>query len=112
MSDTETTERAAAEDGAAPYHGSFIWYELMTSDQDAAIGFYTKVVGWTASDADQPDMRYTILSAGGRGVGGIMQLTDENVRNGRCPARLARLYRRRRYRRQGEGDRSRRRQGS
>jgi predicted enzyme related to lactoylglutathione lyase len=88
MSDTDTTERAATEGKAAPWHGSFIWYELMTSDQDAAIDFYTKVVGWTASDADQPDMRYTILSAGGRGVGGIMQLTDAMTAGGARPGWL------------------------
>jgi predicted enzyme related to lactoylglutathione lyase len=88
MSDTDTTERAATEGKAAPWHGSFIWYELMTSDQDAAIDFYTRVVGWTASDADQPDMRYTILSAGGRGVGGIMQLTDQMTSGGARPGWL------------------------
>jgi uncharacterized protein len=57
--------------------GSFIWYELMTSDMDAAAAFYCKVVGWTSSDAAQPDMRYTILTAGGRGVAGIMTLPVE-----------------------------------
>jgi len=67
---------------------TFIWYELMTPDEDAAIDFYTKVVGWTAADADQPDMRYTILSAGGRGVGGVMQLTDEMSAGGARPGWL------------------------
>lgn len=27
---------------------SFFWYELMTTDVDAAEAFYTDVVGWTA----------------------------------------------------------------
>jgi predicted enzyme related to lactoylglutathione lyase len=57
---------------------SFIWYELMTTDADAAIAFYDKVVGWTAADhpnSATPDgVRYTILSAGERGVGGVLQL--------------------------------------
>jgi predicted enzyme related to lactoylglutathione lyase len=65
----------------------FFWYELMTSDQDAAIAFYTAVVGWNA--ADQPnsdlDFRYTILSAGERGMGGLMQLTDEMRAGGARP---------------------------
>ena len=57
---------------------SFIWYELMTTDTDAAIDFYGKVVGWTAADhpnsATPGGARYTVLSAGERGVGGVLQL--------------------------------------
>jgi predicted enzyme related to lactoylglutathione lyase len=29
--------------------GRFVWYELLTSDPDAAIPFYTKLIGWTTS---------------------------------------------------------------
>jgi len=67
---------------------NFIWYELMTSDQDAAIDFYTKVVGWTAADQEmaQLDFRYTILSAGERGVGGLMALTEDMKAGGAVPA--------------------------
>ncbi len=66
----------------------FIWYELMTTDQDSALDFYGKVVGWSA--ADHPDstpggMRYVILSAGTRGVGGVMQLTDQMCAGGARP---------------------------
>lgn len=61
--------------------GSFLWYELMTSDQDAAIAFYERVVGWTAADMSIPQMgdyRYTILNAaGGQGVGGLALIPDE-----------------------------------
>jgi uncharacterized protein len=66
----------------------FIWYELMTTDQDAAAGFYKAVVGWTAADHENPDMpdfRYVILSAAGRGVGGILRLTDEMRAGGPKP---------------------------
>jgi len=52
----------------------FIWYELMTSDQAGAEAFYRAVVGWALADAGQPGMRYTILSAGERGMGGVMAL--------------------------------------
>ena len=59
----------------------FIWYELMTTDQDAAIAFYEKVVGWRAEDMAIPEMgdyRYTILNApGGAGVGGLALIPDE-----------------------------------
>jgi predicted enzyme related to lactoylglutathione lyase len=57
---------------------SFIWYELMTTDADAAIEFYGDVVGWTATDHPNSagGMRYPILSAGENGIGGILQLDD------------------------------------
>jgi predicted enzyme related to lactoylglutathione lyase len=61
----------------AQKHTSFIWYELMTTDQPAAEAFYRAVVGWQMADAGQPGMRYTILSAGQRGVGGLMALPKE-----------------------------------
>src|ERR1700684_4349926 len=57
---------------------SFSWYELMTTDTDAAIDFYADVVGWTA--ADHPNsaggVRYPVLSAGESGVGGVLQLDE------------------------------------
>jgi len=53
------------------HRGKFIWYELQTGDPAAARTFYEAVVGWTASDAGGENEGYVILSAGGRGVGGI-----------------------------------------
>ena len=35
----------------ANQHGDFIWYELLTSDADAAARFYGAVVGWQAREA-------------------------------------------------------------
>lgn len=54
-------------------HGSWIWYELLTSDADAAVAFYEKVVGWTSSTFPGSPHGYTIVSAGKDGVGGIMK---------------------------------------
>jgi predicted enzyme related to lactoylglutathione lyase len=59
---------------------TFIWYELMTPDPGAAADFYKKVVGWNATEmpnATPEGAPYTILSAGERGVGGILRLTDD-----------------------------------
>jgi uncharacterized protein len=67
---------------------TFIWYELMTSDPDASAAFYRAVVGWKTADAGQPDMQYTILSVGGRGMGGVMAIPEESARNGVQPAWL------------------------
>jgi hypothetical protein len=49
--------------------GSFVWYELMTTDTAAAATFYANVVGWGAQDASTPDLAYTLFTAGsGAGV--------------------------------------------
>jgi predicted enzyme related to lactoylglutathione lyase len=66
----------------------FIWYELMTSDPDAAERFYRTVVGWKTADSGQPGMRYTILSAGDRGIGGVMEVPAEAARAGQRPVWL------------------------
>jgi predicted enzyme related to lactoylglutathione lyase len=66
----------------------FVWYELMTTDQQAAEKFYTAVVGWKMADAGQPHMRYTILSAGDRAMGGLMALPREACDAGARPGWL------------------------
>ncbi|MGB8221403.1 MAG: VOC family protein [Polyangiales bacterium] len=53
---------------------NFIWYELLTSDPDAAAAFYGAVLGWTASDSGQDGMDYRILNMRGVGVAGLMAL--------------------------------------
>jgi predicted enzyme related to lactoylglutathione lyase len=88
MSDTLTAADLAERGNEGAPHGKFIWYELMTSDQAAAIDFYGEVVGWTAADSGQKDISYTILSAGGQGVGGILQLTDKMREGGARPGWL------------------------
>ena len=57
-------------------HGSFIWYELMTTDPDAAQRFYADVVGWTIAPFGEAgaEMDYRILSAPDGPVGGMMKL--------------------------------------
>lgn len=54
---------------------TFVWYELMTTDVDAAERFYGEVVGWTATRAPGP-LDYRILLAGETPLGGIMALPD------------------------------------
>ena len=58
-------------------HGRFVWYELMTTDTEAAKAFYGDVVGWKAQDAPMPGMTYTLLSAGETQVGGLMALPEQ-----------------------------------
>lgn len=71
-----------------PAPNSFVWYELMTTDLDAAAAFYRAVVGWSAEDAGQPDMRYTIMSAGDSMVAGMMTIPPEVSQAGGPPAWL------------------------
>ncbi len=44
-------------------HGSFVWYELMTTDAKAGEDFYRDVVGWSAEKAPVPGVEYTLLKA-------------------------------------------------
>jgi len=81
-------------------HGSHIWYELLTSDADAATAFYSDVVGWSigtfcpdggdaaapAGEGVPPPMDYRILTApDGGGVGGLMNLPDGAEASGMRP---------------------------
>lgn len=54
-------------------HGSWIWYELLTADADAAIDFYGKIIGWTGTKFPSAEMDYNIMSAGSDNVAGIMR---------------------------------------
>lgn len=69
-------------------HGDFIWYELLTSDADAAQDFYGKVLNWTFSDSGQAAVDYRIVSAGDMGVGGMMTITPEMAGHGARPTWL------------------------
>lgn len=66
-------------------HGDFIWYELMTSDADAATRFYGSILGWNVAPSEQPGMDYRIFSAGDEQVGGFMALTEEMTAGGAQP---------------------------
>ncbi len=68
--------------------GGFIWYELLTSDAEAAASFYSEVVGWAAEDSGQQAVRYTLLKVGGAPVAGLMALTPEMLAAGGKPTWL------------------------
>jgi len=75
--------------------GSFIWYELMTSDANAAARFYGAVVGWKIaaqpeSNAPGRDYRMIARSDGGQ-AGGVLQLTPEMRSGGAQPGWLGYL---------------------
>jgi len=67
-------------------HGRFAWYELMTTDMEAARAFYTDVMGWSAWEASVPGRPYTLFTTAKAVVGGLMQLPEEASRTGVRPA--------------------------
>lgn len=70
--------------------GDFIWYELMTSDMDAARAFYKAVAGFEIGEAsDMPDQDYRMIRYGADYVGGIMQLDAHMMAGGALPLWIA-----------------------
>jgi uncharacterized protein len=59
--------------------GTPVWYELSTSDVNAAQGFYEKVLGWTIGDSGMEGFDYRIAKAGEEMVAGLMVPPMENV---------------------------------
>ena len=66
-------------------HGDFLWYELMTSDADAAQGFYGPLLGWDYAPTGQEGMDYRTFSKDGQEIGGLMPLTAEMKDGGARP---------------------------
>ena len=68
--------------------GSFIWYELMTTDADAAAKFYGAVVGWKIGPRPEApgakDYRMIARDDGGS-AGGVFQITPEMQKGGASP---------------------------
>jgi len=54
--------------------GDFVWYELCTSDLDAASAFYSAVIGWTVQKSQLPGTDYRLAGVGDRHVAGLMTL--------------------------------------
>ncbi|KPJ83974.1 MAG: hypothetical protein AMS18_17045, partial [Gemmatimonas sp. SG8_17] len=69
--------------------GRFVWYDLMTTDKEAALAFYSKVIGWGTMEWDGP-MLYTLWThAPEAALGGIMDLPEEAKASGAPPHWLA-----------------------
>jgi hypothetical protein len=73
------------EDGVSGSHGSFAWYELLTTDAAAARAFYRQVVGWGAQDASTAAFPYSVFTRGSTEVGGLMDLPPDARRMGATP---------------------------
>lgn len=76
--------------------GSFVWYELITTDPDAAAEFYGSVVGWTIAARPSPEaegMDYRMIQRSDGGMaGGVLKLTGEMTSGGARPCWMPYLY--------------------
>jgi len=54
--------------------GRFVWHELFTPNVQKSKRWYGELFGWTYEDAPVQGMTYTMIKAGGAGVGGFMSL--------------------------------------
>ncbi len=71
------------------HSGTFIWYELMTPDPQAAKAFYDGVVGWNIEPEPAGEMDYRMIRrADGGSAGGVMRLTEGMTDGGARPAWL------------------------
>ena len=66
-------------------HGCFVWYELTTTDAEAAKAFYADIVGWGTRDASMPGAAYTLFTAGEDPVAGLVTLPAEARKMGAQP---------------------------
>lgn len=65
--------------------GRFLWYELLTSDREAAADFYCSVMGWTTDTWEAGDEPYLMLVNGDHRLGGVMAMPEEAKREGAPP---------------------------
>jgi predicted enzyme related to lactoylglutathione lyase len=70
----------------ATSQGTFVWYDLMTTDKPAALAFYQAVLGWGTAPGGVADRDYTVLSAGETPIGGAMTLPETACQAGARPS--------------------------
>jgi predicted enzyme related to lactoylglutathione lyase len=87
------TQAAPTLDNRPNPRGDFIWYELMTTNADAAKGFYDAVVGWNISPEGPPEHGgYRMIGrSDGKFAGGLLPLTNQMQQEGARPTWLGYL---------------------
>jgi predicted enzyme related to lactoylglutathione lyase len=65
--------------------GAFSWNELMTSDPEAALAFYTALLGWRTQKMPMPGGDYHVVKVGDVSVGGVMAIPAEAKAGGMPP---------------------------
>lgn len=63
-------------------HGTFIWNELVTTDQKRCGEFFGELLGWTVEEVDMgPLGTYTLFQQDGKEVAGMMNPTTDYSRS-------------------------------
>lgn len=69
--------------------GSWVWYELMSSDPEGSKAFYEAVVGWSMTTGHGDTNNYGFITAEDKAmVGGVLRLTSEMTGHGARPCWL------------------------
>ncbi len=69
--------------------GRFVHYDLMTSDVDSAVDFYTRLAGWQTTPWQGEGDPYTMWTNNGVPLGGVMPLPEEANAAGAPPNWIA-----------------------
>lgn len=65
--------------------GRFVWYDLLTSDVQGALAFYSEVVGWRSQRWEGGERPYFMLLAGETPIGGVMEQPADQASAGAPP---------------------------
>jgi predicted enzyme related to lactoylglutathione lyase len=65
--------------------GRFYWYDLITTDVEAAKSFYTKLMGWGTMAFETPGEPYTMWMNGEAPIGGVGKLPEDARKAGAPP---------------------------
>jgi predicted enzyme related to lactoylglutathione lyase len=76
MSDTSINPPENSTINPMKQHGAFSWNELMSTDVEGAIPFYSEMFNWKIKQADS-DMPYFMATVNGQEVSGLMQTPPE-----------------------------------
>lgn len=56
-----------------------MWYDLMTTDQQAAVSFYNHVIGWGTRRFGEDDPPYLMWTLGETPIGGVMEIDEASM---------------------------------
>lgn len=60
----------------AEHHSTVFWSELITSDIEASVEFYTRLMGWSVQKVPMDGFDYHVFSKGDEMVAGAMQKSE------------------------------------
>ena len=60
-----------------PPRGRILWHELLTTEPEAAVAFYRKVIGWGSKAFAADDSSYRLWTMQGASMGGLMRMPSD-----------------------------------